>query len=476
MVASERDSHNQVVPNRPEQVSPESVLDGARILIVDDSRTTRRYIASLLTDQGAAITEAEDGESGVRCAANGAYDLIVSDIVMPGISGLQLCRMLKTDPTVRNTPIILISSETSDEWIEQGFQAGASAFVKKSEIAGQLALAVNQVLSKRNFNQRHHILVVEDSHSIREITVKALSGAGYRVAAAEHGREALEKIRVRKPDLVITDLEMPVMDGISLTRTLRQDTGLSDIPIIIASSLCGHSIMHRMLEQGVASYLTKPFNSEQLLISVDRLLSEQYKLLLKDRQRLEEETKLMLSSIESLCQALEARDAYTRGHSEDVVAIAMEISHVLGMTPAQQERLYIGARLHDIGKIGVPDSILSKPGPLSDEEWMVMRRHPVIGADILRPIPSMADVIPIMLYHHESYDGTGYPEGLRGLDIPLWARITMVADVFHALASDRPYRPAMPIEKALSIIREMRGKKLCPECVDAFLETSFVSG
>jgi response regulator RpfG family c-di-GMP phosphodiesterase len=472
MESNQSGSH---VMQRRETEMAETILAGAKILLIDDSRTTRKYISAMLTEQHAEITEAENGMAGYNHALSGVFDLIISDIMMPGLSGLDLCSKLKVNPGTQNTPIILISSKTNDEWIEQGFKAGASAFINKSEIMSQLTVAINQVLMKRNFNQRHYILVVEDSPTIRDITVKVLSNAGYRVSSAIHGQDALEKIRVRKPDLIITDLEMPVMDGIVLTTILHLDPVLSDIPVIIASSLGGHSIMHRMLERGVAAYLTKPFNAEQLIISVDRLLSEQYKLLLKERQRLEQETKFMLFSIESLSQALEARDPYTRGHSEDVVAIALEIGNVMNLSAHHMERLQIGAKLHDIGKIGIPDRILCKPGPLTEEEWALMKRHPVIGAEILRPIPSLTDVIPVMLYHHESYDGTGYPEHLRGEHIPLWARITMVADVFHALVSNRPYRPALPVGKALQMVSDLKLKKLCPECVDAFLQTPLAS-
>lgn len=471
----ESDPHDNHIDRETPSGFTESVLTGARILIIDDSRTIRKYIDAMLKEQNAQVTEAEDGLTGYNLATGGVFDLIISDIVMPGLNGLEVCSRLKIHPVAQKTPIILISSETNDEWIEQGFKAGASAFVKKAEIDNQLIEAINQVLIKRNFNQRHQILVVEDSPTIREITAKVLSSAGYWVSTAINGRDALDKIRAHKPNLVISDLEMPVMDGFTLTNILRHDVNLSDIPIIIASSMGKHSIMHGMLEKGVAAYLIKPFSTEQLLISVDRLLSEQYKLLLKERQRLELETKSMLSSIESLCQALEARDSYTRGHSEDVVAISLEIGTIIGLSPAQLERLTIGAKLHDIGKIGIPDRILGKPGPLSDEEWVIMKRHPVVGADILRPIASLADVIPVMLYHHESFDGTGYPEGKRGESIPLLARITAVADVFQALASNRPYRPAMPFERALEIILESRGKKLCPKCVDAFLKTKIIS-
>jgi HD-GYP domain-containing protein (c-di-GMP phosphodiesterase class II) len=148
----------------------------------------------------------------------------------------------------------------------------------------------------------------------------------------------------------------------------------------------------------------------------------------------------------------------------------------MGMPAEQVESLEIAARLHDLGKIGIPDSVLLKPGKLTDEEYEIIKTHPTIGADILRPIPSLADLIPAVQSHHERLDGTGYPQGLKGDEIPLFARIIAVGDIYHALTSNRPYRAPMPEDRVLEIINDARGSHLCPECVDVFLQYLEESG
>jgi HD-GYP domain-containing protein (c-di-GMP phosphodiesterase class II) len=189
---------------------------------------------------------------------------------------------------------------------------------------------------------------------------------------------------------------------------------------------------------------------------------------MKEKERLDIEQRLMIESITGLVQALEARDPYTRGHSEAVGRILSELLKINGSRQSEVERARLAGRLHDIGKIGVRDSVLLKPGKLTDAEFSQIKKHPIIGARILGAIESLSDIHDIVLYHHERFDGKGYPHGLKGLEIPLLARITAVADTFHALTSDRPYRGGMSVEKALSIINEVKGTQLCPESVRLF--------
>jgi HD-GYP domain-containing protein (c-di-GMP phosphodiesterase class II) len=179
---------------------------------------------------------------------------------------------------------------------------------------------------------------------------------------------------------------------------------------------------------------------------------------------------MLLGSITSLIVALEARDQYTRGHSEAVAELVTRMAVRMKARQEEIESLGIAGRLHDLGKIGVPDSILLKPGRLNEEELAVIREHPVIGASILGSIPSIRPLLPVILHHHERFDGKGYPDGLKGEKILLWARMTAVADTYHALISDRPYRKGMTQDQAMEIIEEVRGSQLCPDCVDVFQE------
>jgi len=263
------------------------------------------------------------------------------------------------------------------------------------------------------------------------------------------------------------------MDGIALCKTIHESTDLAEIPFVTMSTNSDRAIMRRMLEWGASAYLVKPFNLEQLVITIEKLLSDHFLIILKDKQRLEAERKMMLASITSLIAALEARDHYTRGHSESVSLLVSEMGTQMGLASEEIDSLGIGGKLHDIGKIGIPDHILLKPGRLTEPEFAIVREHPLTGAHILGSIPSMQAIIPVIRHHHERFDGRGYPDGLKGKEIPLWARMTAVADAYDALTSDRPYRKGMSQGKALNIIEDVRGTQLCPDCVDVFFKFIF---
>ena len=204
--------------------------------------------------------------------------------------------------------------------------------------------------------------------------------------------------------------------------------------------------------------------------TAEKILSDQYQLLLKEKEKSDAERNLMLASITSLIEALEARDQYTRGHSENVAEIVVGMAKEMSFSSLDIENINIAGKLHDLGKIGVPDRILLKPGSLSKEEYLLIKKHPVIGATILEPITTLEPIIPAVLGHHERIDGNGYPKGLKNSNIPLWARILAVADTYHALISDRPYRENIPQENVLQIIEDARSNQLCPECADVFLK------
>jgi HD-GYP domain-containing protein (c-di-GMP phosphodiesterase class II) len=235
--------------------------------------------------------------------------------------------------------------------------------------------------------------------------------------------------------------------------------------VIILSS----SDTEENIERGAAAFIEKPCNIEQLVVTAEKLLSDQFQLLLKERERLDLERHLMLASITSLVQALEARDQYTRGHSEEVSRLAAGMAQQMGFKTEDIETAQTAGRLHDLGKIGIRDSVLLKPGTLTVAEYGLIRRHPVIGAKILGPIPSLAAIIPGVLYHHERMNGQGYPEGLAGDKIPLLARIIAVADTYDTLTGDRPYQKGLAPQEAVRIVRDAAGTELCVECVRAFL-------
>ncbi|MBA4393355.1 MAG: two-component system response regulator [Desulfobacca sp.] len=445
-------------------------MNQTSILVVDDSPIIRKALLKQLEKYGANVSQAEDGEQGLKAALLGSFDLIITDVEMPKLNGFGLCERLKDNPKTRGIPVIILSSLETDKDIEEGFKAGAAAYVSKSEAKTQLNETIERVLEKSRFHHSRLILIVDDSLKIRQLLAQGLEAAGFQIMMAENGKEALKRLQDFRPDLILSDIEMPEMNGIDFCKKVHADPALAGIPFVIMSSYSHRAIMRRLLQWGAASYLVKPFNLEQVVITIEKLLSDHFLILLKERERLDSERKMLLDSITSLVVALEARDTYTRGHSEAVARLVAEMASHMNANQEEIESLGIAGRLHDLGKIGVPDSILLKPGRLTEEEFAVIREHPVIGASILGSIPSIKPLLPVILHHHERFDGKGYPQGLRGDQIPHWARMTAVVDTYHALISDRPYRQGMNQDRALSIIQEVRGTQLCPDCVDVFLK------
>ncbi len=393
------------------------------------------------------------------------------------MDGIELCHKLKSNSRTQQIPIVILSSLDSEEDIKRGYKAGASTYITKAQAKESLIETIETVLQKTTFQKGRLILVGDDSSTVSSLVEKGLKEVGFEVVKAEHGRAALSVLHnERRPDLILSDIDMPEMNGEEFCQLVHSDPVLATIPFVVMSANNDRPIMRRMLQLGADAYLVKPFNVDQLVITVEKLLSDKLLLLHKEKERLEIEQRLILASITSLCCALEARDCYTRGHSEAVSYIATRMAMEMGMSQEEIELVKLGGKLHDLGKIGVVDSVLLKPGKLSDEEFAIIKRHPVIGADILRPVPSLAKILPIVYYHHDRMDGKGYPEGLKGDSIPLWARITAVGDTYHALTSDRPYRKGMDKDKALQIIEGVSGSQLCPDCVAVFLKMELWDG
>jgi len=440
-----------------------------RILIVDDSSMIRNALKRELVKLGFEVRPAVDGHQALSVAGQEHFDLVITDIEMPRMDGFELCEKLKHTPATQSIPVVMLSSHDSDEAIERGFKVGAAAFITKTNARQELRARIEDVLNRALFLRERLVLVVDDSRLVLSIARKGLAQAGFSVATAENGARAVEFLQQKKPDLIICDLHMPEMDGPQLCAQLRSNSAWSGIPFVLMSTAAERGVIRRMLERGACGYIEKPFNVDQLVIMAEKLLSDHFQLLLKEKERLDTERSLMIASITSLVQALEARDVYTRGHSEMVADLSVAMATEIGFSDEELQTMRMAARLHDLGKIGVRDDILLKPGPLTDSEFTLIKRHPVIGAEILGPIPSLEPIIPGVLYHHERMGGQGYPEGLKGDRIPLPARIIAVADTYDSITSERPYQAKTSKDNALQIIESLSGSELCPECVEAFM-------
>ena len=435
--------------------------------MVEDSEAVRKGLKKLLVPLHCEIYEADNGIQGLEMAQKAHPDLIITDLDMPEMDGIEFCQRLHKSPDSRGIPVIIVSAFDSNADIDLGFQAGAWAYVSKKDVKSDLLKTIKDVLSKFSFHRERLIMVVDDSRLVCRLVKEGLEKVGFQVVTAKNGKIAYELVQQRKPDLILSDLDMPVMNGFEFCDALHVRPEYAVIPFVVMSTISDRGHMKRIIRRGAASYIVKPFNIDQVVILVERLLSDQFQILLKERERLESERSLMLGSIASLVSALEARDSYTRGHSEAVAEITAGIATMMGASYEEIELATIGGRLHDIGKIGIRDDVLFKPAALTPQEFELIKQHPVIGANILKPIHSLADVVSIVLYHHERPDGKGYPYGLTS--VPFWASIVAVADVYAALRSERPYQSPLPEDKVLKIIQDVRGTQLTEESVELFM-------
>jgi len=288
------------------------------------------------------------------------------------------------------------------------------------------------------------ILVAEDEQSTLLLMGSMLENLGYEPVLTANGRQALQALQAQTPDLVISDVLMPEMDGIALCREIKNDPATRLIPVVLLTGLGGVEDRVRGIEAGADDFISKPFQLAELTARLRSLL------------RLKQFTDDLVHAEEvifSLALAVEAKDPYTRGHCQRLARFSVETGRRLGLDEDDLQALRRGGILHDIGKIGIPESILLKAGPLSTEEIGVMRDHPQKGEQICMPLRSLASALPIIRHHHERMDGEGYPDRLVGEQIPIGARIIAAVDYFDALVTDRPYRRALPHDEALRLLR-----------------------
>ena len=330
---------------------------------------------------------------------------------------------------------------------------------------------------------KERILVVDDEEAIREVVATLLEAQGYQCTPCPNGKIALEAFGCDAFDLVLSDIVMPEMDGLKLLAQLRALD--REVPVIMVTAMHDISIALEAIRAGAYDYILKPFEKDQLHLSVRRAL-EHRRLVLENRtyqtelENLVSERTQQLSialndleqsydyTLEALGGALDAKDAETEGHCQRVTAFTITMAKTMGVDKGLLRQIARGAFLHDIGKMGIPDQILRKPGPLTAEEREIMRRHCEIGYAVLERIPFLKEAAEIVLSHQECYDGSGYPRGLKGEQIPLGARIFAVADTLDAMISDRPYRKALPISAVREEVRKYSGKQFDPRVAEIF--------
>jgi putative two-component system response regulator len=304
------------------------------------------------------------------------------------------------------------------------------------------------------------LLVVEDDPGISQLLSQVLQAEGYRVRVADDGLAALAQVAAQPPDLILLDLGLPGLTGDQVCRRLKNDRATRLIPIIILTAQAESQNRLKAWDYGADEFLTKPC---QLIEVTARCRS-----LLRMKQ-LTEERESAEAVLFALARTVEAKSRYTAGHSERVTRYALALARALHLPEEDTEVLHKGGLLHDIGKISVPDAVLDKPGRLTPEEYDIIKAHAAQGAHIVEPLRSMRAAVPLVRWHHERLDGTGYPDGLSGDAIPHLVRVLSVADFYDSLTSDRPYRGPVPHEQSLHLMRDNAlGGGLDPELVAVF--------
>jgi putative two-component system response regulator len=311
--------------------------------------------------------------------------------------------------------------------------------------------------------RRSRVLIADDRESIRSLFHRLLSADGHDVVLAPDGASALAAVHRHRPDVVLLDVAMPLVDGLAVCRQLKADPATRLTPVVLVSGQTELTDRINGIEAGADDYLSKPVHPHELRARVRSL--SRVKQLIDALDSAE-------AAFVALAQTIEARDPYTMGHCERLSRTAVSLGRTLGLGSDDLHALHRGGYLHDIGKVGVPDSVLLKPAPLTAEESALMRRHPEIGDSLCAPLQSLRSVRPIILGHHERIDGSGYPKGLRGDNVPLLAQIVGIVDVYDALTSRRPYRDALSHDEAVRfMMEETHAGRFNPRYVDAFLET-----
>ena len=323
------------------------------------------------------------------------------------------------------------------------------------------------------------ILVVDDDTSNLQMANRILSGENLRVSCLKSGEDATKFLQENRPDLILLDVHMPGMNGFDTIAAIRENKETADIPVIFLTADDDSNTEKKGLEAGAMDFIKKPFVPEVLLLRVRHtieLIRLQTNLAYEVEKKTQEVTaqhekleKISRQIATTLSGAIDAKDTYTNGHSTRVAEYSREISRRAGFSEEVQDEIYMMGLLHDVGKIGIPDAIINKPAKLTDEEYSIIQKHPVTGAKILKNITEFPKLSTGARWHHERYDGKGYPDGIAGEEIPTEARIIAVADAYDAMSSRRSYRDVLPQAKVREEVEKGKGTQFDPVFAEIML-------
>lgn len=474
------------LPPAPNGGDASSQAPRKKILVIEDNKIARMVLQSEFSDLDVLLLLSGDAEEALAMAQKEKPDIITLQCDLPVTTGVEVCRKLKSNPATQDIPVIFIGQEEGEAEQREAFSAGAVDYCVTPFPRGKLAAKIKRLFEVRAGVEPQTILVAEDSETIRSIIVNILKKQGHTVIEARDGLEAWNYLqKIKNVDILVSDINMPNMDGHQLCRMVRGSDEHAFMPILIVSTMSDKDSIVTLLNAGADDYIIKPFATEEFLarlkahIRVHTLYDELHvanarlKTFNESLEKMVEfrTRELYSANMEALMMlavASEYRDTDTGNHVRRIADYARAISLAMGYSETKAEEIAYSSILHDVGKIAISDAILKKQGKLTEEEYAIMKTHAEHGEAILSKSGFFKVAREVTRWHHEKFDGSGYPDGLTEYAIPLGARITAVADVFDALCSQRVYKEAWPQEKAREHIVELSGKHFDPLVVDAF--------
>ncbi len=458
------------------------------ILAVDDNIMNIMHIRQILQSNEINVESACSAAEAFERMENSVFNIILLDHMMPDIDGITLLKKMREKELCNGVPVIAVTGNDAAGARENYLNAGFNDYITKPINPEVLISTVYRLLTgntEENIenescdDEKPHILIVDDDIMSLRISRKILE-ADYKVSCVTSGEDAFAFLEKTSPDMLLLDLNMPEMSGIEFLERFSDYEEYESIPIVCLTSANDSETEMKCFRLGAQDFLTKPFIAEIMRQRIDRIvelnglrnnLQNEIKKQTKqsDMRRLRYE-RLMIQAMQTLAGTIDAKDKYTNGHSKRVAEYSREIARRLNMSDKEQEDIYYMGLLHDIGKIGVPVEIINKTSRLTDEEFGIIKMHPGIGADILKNMTEMPNIASGARWHHERYDGRGYPDGLSGEAIPAVARIIGVADAYDAMTSKRSYRGILPQEVVRGEIVKGKGTQFDPVFAEIMLK------
>ncbi len=448
----------------------------AKILVIDDDIMNLTMVGHILERRGYEVVMAQGGREGIHILEHDEVDLLLLDVEMENMSGMETFTRIRKNPKTSDIRTLCMMTSAYQGYTVEALRLGALGFIKKPILPEQLFEQVEKVLQKT----RKDILLAVDDEPINLLMAKRIFGIRYQVETESNGEAALAAIPRVKPDLILLDLHMPQMSGLEVFDRLHKMDGYEDIPVIFLTADEEKETEVKIFKAGASDYIKKPVVAEVAIQRINRILEMKH---LQDslQDEVDRKTKALQISnkkvknlskqiMYALSGAIDAKDAYTNGHSGRVAEYARMIAVRMGYTGTDVDDVYAAGLLHDVGKIGISDAIINKPGRLTEEEYRIIKGHTSTGARILEQISELPLLSVGAHWHHERYDGSGYPDGLVGKNIPEIARIVCVADCYDAMTSKRSYRDILPQVQVRREIEMGMGSQFDPEIASIMLQ------